>query len=97
MNAEDQFAEAAATGAQAEQGDDCTVMADHRAYGAQDRGEQTDAADPWDDPDWTVLDDRRGELPEFPTDVLRNLSCRRWLEGAAHGAGVTPAHAGFRC
>jgi hypothetical protein len=45
----------------------------------------------WDDPDFTLLDDRRGELPEFPIDILS----AKWLECiqlAAHGAGVTPAH-----
>jgi hypothetical protein len=24
----------------------------------------------WGEPDWTILDDRRGTLPEFPADVL---------------------------
>src|SRR5262249_22414296 len=24
----------------------------------------------WDSPDWSILDDRRGELPEFPLDCL---------------------------
>jgi hypothetical protein len=29
----------------------------------------------WDDPDWSILDDRRGELPEFPINTL-SPSCR---------------------
>jgi Protein of unknown function (DUF3987) len=45
----------------------------------------------WSDPDWSILDDRRGELPEFPIDCL-TPPWRVWLEGAAHGAGVTPGH-----
>jgi hypothetical protein len=45
----------------------------------------------WTDPDWSILDDRRGELPEFPLDVLPDQA-REWVESAAHGAGVTPAH-----
>jgi hypothetical protein len=45
----------------------------------------------WDEPDWSLLDDRRGELPEFPTDVLTPL-WQRWLGRAAHGAGVTAGH-----
>jgi hypothetical protein len=45
----------------------------------------------WGEPDWSVLDDRRGQLPEFPLDTLP-LDCRQWIECAAHGAGVTPAH-----
>jgi hypothetical protein len=24
----------------------------------------------WDAPDWSILDDRRGELPDFPLDCL---------------------------
>ena len=45
----------------------------------------------WSDPDWSLFDDRRGELPEFPIDCLAP-PWRVWLEGAAHGAGVTPGH-----
>ena len=45
----------------------------------------------WDDPDWSILDDRRGELPDFPTGTLPD-PCRLWVERAARGAGATPAH-----
>jgi len=45
----------------------------------------------WDDPDISILDDRRGDLPEFPTEVFAP-ECREWLVQAAHGAGVTAAH-----
>ena len=45
----------------------------------------------WADPDWSILDDRRGDLPEFPLDVLSGV-CREWVTRAALGAGVTPAH-----
>lgn len=45
----------------------------------------------WGDPDFALLDDRRGDLPEFPSTAFRGL-CRQWIEGAAHAAGVTPAH-----
>jgi hypothetical protein len=45
----------------------------------------------WHDPDFSLLDDRRGDLPEFPLDVLPD-KWRAWVELAAHGAGVTPAH-----
>src|SRR5215204_5525058 len=54
-----------------------------------DDGQAADHA--WSDPDWSILDDRRGELPEFPLDVLTD-QCRDWVERAAHGAGATPAH-----
>jgi Protein of unknown function (DUF3987) len=45
----------------------------------------------WDDPDFSILDDRRGELPDFPLDALP-AACREWVERAARGAGVTSAH-----
>jgi Protein of unknown function (DUF3987) len=45
----------------------------------------------WGDPDWSILDDRRGELPDFPINTL-SAPCQEWVERAAHGAGVTPAH-----
>jgi hypothetical protein len=40
----------------------------------------------WDDPDISILDDRRGELPVFPLDVL-SASWQQWATNAAHGAG----------
>jgi Protein of unknown function (DUF3987) len=45
----------------------------------------------WDEPDTSILDDRRGDLPSFPTDIF-TLPIRGWLERAAHGAGVYPDH-----
>jgi hypothetical protein len=45
----------------------------------------------WDEPDWTLLDDRRGDLPDFPVEVLP-VSLRDWLLRTARGAGVTPGH-----
>jgi Protein of unknown function (DUF3987) len=45
----------------------------------------------WDAPNWSILDDRRGDLPDFPLDSLSPL-VREWVERAARGAGVTPAH-----
>ena len=49
------------------------------------------SAHDWGDPDWTLLDDRRGELPEFPVDVF-SPAWQAWLQRAAHGAGVRPEH-----
>jgi uncharacterized protein DUF3987 len=40
----------------------------------------------WDAPDWSILDDRRGELPEFPLHVQALITRN------AKGAGVTAAH-----
>jgi hypothetical protein len=45
----------------------------------------------WDHPDWSILDDRRGELPDFPIECL-GAPVRAWVERAADGAGVTVAH-----
>lgn len=45
----------------------------------------------WDDPDWSLLDDRRGELPDFPINVL-TPAWQGWLLRACHGAGVRPEH-----
>jgi hypothetical protein len=45
----------------------------------------------WEEPDWTLLDDRRGELPDFPIEALPASMCD-WLLRSARGAGVTPAH-----
>jgi hypothetical protein len=45
----------------------------------------------WEDPDLSIFDDRRGELPKFPIDILSG-PCQQWIERSAHGAGVTAAH-----
>src|ERR1700730_15058556 len=47
--------------------------------------------DAWSEPDWSLLDDRRGQLPEFPIDAL-SPECRGRVERAAHGAGATTGH-----
>jgi len=45
----------------------------------------------WEEPDGTLLDDRRGELPDFPVEALP-ASLRDWLLRSARGAGVRAAH-----
>ena len=45
----------------------------------------------WDDPDISLLDDRRGALLEFPIDVF-SLTLQAMLKRTAKGAGVTVAH-----
>jgi hypothetical protein len=45
----------------------------------------------WGEPDESILDERRGSLPEFPTERMP-ASMRDWLLRTARGAGVTPAH-----
>jgi hypothetical protein len=60
-------------------------------HGNQQGREKHGSIHSWDDPDWSILDDRRGDLPEFPIDTLP-APCQEWVERAAHGAGATPAH-----
>jgi hypothetical protein len=45
----------------------------------------------FDDPDWSILDDRRGELPELPLEVFSE-TIQQLIRRTAKGAGVTPAH-----
>jgi hypothetical protein len=45
----------------------------------------------WDAPDWSMLDDRRGDLPEFPLQIFSS-DIREWIKRSAHGAGVTVDH-----
>jgi hypothetical protein len=46
----------------------------------------------WDDPDPSILDDRRGDLPEFPLDQLASTPLRDWAKSAAHGTGTSVDH-----
>jgi len=41
----------------------------------------------WNNPDVSLLDGRRGNLPEFPLDTIRSTRLRKWIEDAAHAAG----------
>jgi len=45
----------------------------------------------WEDPDYSILEDRRGDLPEFPLDVFSE-DWQSWAKDAAHGAGTTVDH-----
>jgi hypothetical protein len=47
--------------------------------------------DQFGDPDWSLIDDRRSKLPDFPTDVLSDV-WQAWLQRASLGAGVSPDH-----
>jgi hypothetical protein len=57
----------------------------------QKRGATKQQLHDWDNLDWSILDDRRGELPDFPLACLP-APIRAWVKRAARGAGVTPAH-----
>ena len=45
----------------------------------------------WDDPDFSILEDRRGELPSFPSDIFVP-EWQELLERIALGAGVRVEH-----
>jgi Protein of unknown function (DUF3987) len=62
-----------------------------RCYAKWQKTASTTSPHNWDDPDMSILDDRRGDLPNFPTDIFAP-PIREWLERAAHGAGVFPDH-----
>src|SRR5262249_27165317 len=64
-----------------------------RCYGKRQRARhQQQASEPrWDEPDWSIIEDRRGELPSFPTGIFAQ-PVEQWLERAACGAGVHPDH-----
>jgi hypothetical protein len=55
-----------------------------------DTDEQT-SNDPWDDPDLTIIEDQRGDLPEFPLDVL-SLRLADCVIRMARARGCTTAH-----
>jgi hypothetical protein len=79
------------TGGQKNYKTDGASKANRSTDGAQKGQGGHGATHSWDDPDRSILDDRRGDLPEFPIDTL-SAAGRAWVERATHGAGATPAH-----
>lgn len=43
----------------------------------------------WEEPDWSILDGERGDLPSFPIHAF-SPEWQDWLKRSAHGAGVEP-------
>lgn len=66
-------------------------FASHNNLLGSKMGPTTIPANTKDDPDWELLDDRRGALPDFPADAL-DRGWQHYVERAAHGAGVTSGH-----
>jgi hypothetical protein len=52
---------------------------------------RADVLSEWGEPDWAILNDRRGNLPDFPSDALIQ-PLREYVDRASFGAGVTFAH-----
>lgn len=49
----------------------------------------------WDEPDLSLTDERRGELPKLPIELFDELNCPQlteWLERAGQGAGTSVDH-----
>ena len=46
----------------------------------------------WEAPDFSLLDDRRGSLPEFPLDTIASEWLRGWLIRTADGTATSVAH-----
>src|SRR6202022_2549265 len=68
---------------------DGAARANGSSYGRQ-QDQDRRAIHSWNDPDWSILDDRRGHLPEFPMDTL-SPACKRWAKRACQGGGGTGA------
>jgi hypothetical protein len=64
---------------------------DKTGHSSDSRSPNQSSARTFDDPDWSILDDRRGELPEFPLPVFSE-KIQELIRRTAEGAGVTPAH-----
>ena len=61
------------------------------AQGVQEYAEAKRLDHSWVTPDESLLEDRRGELPEFPSNIFP-LPLSSWLLRAARGAGVQIDH-----
>jgi hypothetical protein len=46
----------------------------------------------WEEPDVSILDDQRGELPAFPLDALQPKELREWVTRSASSSGTTVDH-----
>jgi hypothetical protein len=57
----------------------------------RERTQRTRTTGDWAEPDMSILDDRRGELPELPIEAFPQ-AMHRWLRETAAGAGVTIDH-----
>jgi hypothetical protein len=57
----------------------------------QERNQRQRETGHWDSPDLSIIDDRRGALPNLPLPAIPQ-TIHRWLTDAALGAGVTVDH-----
>jgi hypothetical protein len=52
----------------------------------------SETGDTWNEPDFSLLDDRRGKLPKFPIELIEPKDLREWVRRAAHGSGTSIDH-----
>ncbi|MFZ0840478.1 MAG: DUF3987 domain-containing protein, partial [Xanthobacteraceae bacterium] len=76
---------------EAEYGDDESHQRAVGSGGAHSGKGSAGQSTAWPEPDWSILDGRRGQLPAFPVDVF-SPEIREFLERSAHGAGVMADH-----
>ncbi len=69
-------------------GENANVVADESDV---KEGDATPLAGDWPPPDVSLIEDRRGELPEFPPDVF-SPRLSGWLSRASRGAGTRIDH-----
>jgi hypothetical protein len=63
-----------------------------RAHGKVADTSSDRAPHTWEDPDLSILDDRRGELPKFPLDTLQPKQLLEWVTRHARSTGTTVDH-----
>jgi hypothetical protein len=63
-----------------------------RAWEERDLGKRDRLNHSWDDPDQSLLDDRRGQLPDFPLEALRSHELEQAVQRAAHGKACSIDH-----
>ena len=74
-------------------GRQCAERQLQRAHKKIAQGSGDSAAHTWENPDLSILDDRRGELPKFPLDTLQPKRLQDWVTCTAHSTGTTVDHA----
>ena len=73
-------------------GRQCAERQLQRAHKKIAQGSGDSAAHTWENPDLSILDDRRGELPKFPLDTLQPMRLQDWVTRTAHSTGTTVDH-----
>jgi Protein of unknown function (DUF3987) len=73
-------------------GRQCAERQLQRAHEKIDKSRTDNVGHAWDDPDVSILDDRRGELPKFPLDTLEPKELQEWVTRNASSTGTTVDH-----